>query len=278
MLDQGNLDYAFDTALVFWLEEAIENNKEHAGALKRWQHQYDNFYELEDEGQEVDLLVKKLIDLRAEYTTKVARMIEAHLIKGKDDPMAMTLDEARNIVLRDENHATLTYDLAEAVLKKHGEHRLAYFASRLAEEQRAIDALTGAFKSIREQAKPRQVTAMGNKDDILFVVDDHHGVYCPQVFCEKFEFEDFEGIEHEDWCTVLKGPNEEHYWEAWESILNNGTIVLDPSTMMFHGGQAGRHIQYYIYQEGGISLIPEGVSIDGNDETDDENEGDNNEE
>lgn len=58
------------------------------------------------------------------------------------------------------------------------------------------------------------------------LVDGHHGQYVPQVFAEQYNnlmwgMEDFDP----DYQTVLKGPDEEFYWECWEAVLNKANFV-----------------------------------------------------
>lgn len=110
------------------------------------------------------------------------------------------------------------------------------------------------------------VTVHGERDDVLYVVDEARGVYCPQKFCEKFDFDDFTGIDRDDWDTVLDGPDEEFYWHCWATICRDAVGVFDPSTFSLYGGKVGdgkRFIKYTIYQDGGIFLVPEGVCMCG---------------
>ena len=54
------------------------------------------------------------------------------------------------------------------------------------------------------------------------LVDSHHGQYVPQVFAETVRRELFgESISAEDWQILSAGPEHEHYWETWESVLNS---------------------------------------------------------
>ncbi len=74
------------------------------------------------------------------------------------------------------------------------------------------------------------------------VVDGHHGVYAPQFFVEMYE-DDLTGVDREDVKTVLAGPDEEWYWEAWDNIERDGLVKV------------GRK-EYTIYQhEGDIFLV-----------------------
>jgi len=54
------------------------------------------------------------------------------------------------------------------------------------------------------------------------MVDSHHGIYVPQIFAETVRRELFgDSISAEDFEIISAGPDAEHYWEAWDSILMN---------------------------------------------------------
>lgn len=76
--------------------------------------------------------------------------------------------------------------------------------------------------------------------DSVLIVDDHHGIYVPQVFCERYEKTD--KVSQEDWEICLSGPDHELYWDSWEIILNEwGGEEVD---------QAGNKYEIGIYQDG----------------------------
>lgn len=54
------------------------------------------------------------------------------------------------------------------------------------------------------------------------LVDSHHGQYVPQVFAEIARRDLFgETISAEDWTILSAGPEHEHYWDSWDSVLNS---------------------------------------------------------
>ena len=54
------------------------------------------------------------------------------------------------------------------------------------------------------------------------LVDSHHGQYIPQVFAETVRRDLFgDSISAEDFEIISAGPDQEHYWDAWDSILNS---------------------------------------------------------
>ena len=46
-------------------------------------------------------------------------------------------------------------------------------------------------------------------------VDNHFGIYGPQVFAERFSRGN---ISADDWRILLNGPDAEFYWETWELV------------------------------------------------------------
>ena len=64
---------------------------------------------------------------------------------------------------------------------------------------------------------------MSKLDAVSLLVADTWGVYVPQEFVERFNLADW-GIDPESWAAQVcaAGPEDnEHYWLAWEQILNN---------------------------------------------------------
>ena len=63
---------------------------------------------------------------------------------------------------------------------------------------------------------------------ILFccIVGGAHGIYVPKIFCDRMTADDAKnaGLSWEDVQICQSGPDAEHYWDAWDSILNNAEI------------------------------------------------------
>ena len=68
------------------------------------------------------------------------------------------------------------------------------------------------------------------------LLSDSRGVYIPRDFAQDFrivgvdgvteaESHAWRGIEAKDVETLQKGPEEEWYWEAWDSVLNDAYYV-----------------------------------------------------
>lgn len=56
-----------------------------------------------------------------------------------------------------------------------------------------------------------------------WIINNAHGRYIPQIFCQQEDAQAWAGVSQEDWDTCLAGPDEEHYDEAWADILDHAT-------------------------------------------------------
>ena len=83
---------------------------------------------------------------------------------------------------------------------------------------------------------------------VKLLITDASGQYIPQEFCADFVVR--EASLDGDVETCLAGPDQEDYWEAWENILQNGTI---------DGGKIG---VWTLMQDGDLWAIKEGTEID----------------
>ncbi len=57
-----------------------------------------------------------------------------------------------------------------------------------------------------------------NKEPEL-LVNDAHGQYIPQIFCQQYGHYLPDNLK-EDLKICLSGPDNEQYWDAWDSILD----------------------------------------------------------
>ena len=55
------------------------------------------------------------------------------------------------------------------------------------------------------------------------LITDGHGVYIPQIACQHLNI-CLENCAEDSKSICLSGPENERYWEAWDDILNYGTI------------------------------------------------------
>ncbi len=73
-------------------------------------------------------------------------------------------------------------------------------------------------------------------ENSICIVDNHHGVYIPKVFAERWNAPEFfmnyrEVKEHLD--TVENStPDTEEYWDAWEDVLRYARFCPDNEIIM----------------------------------------------
>lgn len=87
---------------------------------------------------------------------------------------------------------------------------------------------------------------------MLLWLSDARGVYIPRDFALSFadRAKSVTGVDQETWETLERGPTDEWYWEAWESVLGYARI---------HDPKWG---EYRVYQDGDCWLIPNGMDYD----------------
>ncbi len=89
------------------------------------------------------------------------------------------------------------------------------------------------------------------------LVGDYNGIYTPQVFCTEFAryITNAEELK-EDIDICLKGVDEEHYWDAWDNIVDKVILVNDAGVKVTIG-----------YLEGGdLWGFPEGYEFPSDDD------------
>jgi len=70
-------------------------------------------------------------------------------------------------------------------------------------------------------------------EDVVLLADSHHGVYIPQLVVQQYlehPMWDWSKVSKEDIDSVLAGPDNEWYWEAWENIENEVKVVDEEGT------------------------------------------------
>ena len=85
------------------------------------------------------------------------------------------------------------------------------------------------------------------------MLSDAQGIYIPQAFTTIAQFERFDGITRGDWDICASGPDHEHYWDAWQEILDHAMWT----------GQDG--IRYRLMQEGDLYAVRDDIDIDWDD-------------
>lgn len=92
-----------------------------------------------------------------------------------------------------------------------------------------------------------------NPDEIICVIDSNRGVYAPRKFIEAYQND----LKSENYTlsdlkecidNVLQGPYNDSYWESWNDIVTNCTVIS--------GGK-----RYTIYESLDVFLIPEDMEL-----------------
>jgi hypothetical protein len=68
--------------------------------------------------------------------------------------------------------------------------------------------------------------------DSRLLLSDSHGIYIPKLYCQSISKSEAKELRLDWWAveTCQQGPDEEHYWEAWQSILDSAEIT-EPATL-----------------------------------------------
>ena len=84
----------------------------------------------------------------------------------------------------------------------------------------------------------------GEFEDRELLLDDCHGIYIPQIFCQMFKPEVWGyTADDEDWISCLAGPDDEFYWDAWDEITCYARMQ----------GEDGR--TWYLSQDGDLFVV-----------------------
>ena len=59
--------------------------------------------------------------------------------------------------------------------------------------------------------------------ELLFT--DSHGVYIPFAFINGYDLSLWSNIDDEDVRDIREGVEAEHYWDAWQNLLDNAELV-----------------------------------------------------
>ena len=78
-------------------------------------------------------------------------------------------------------------------------------------------------------------------EDLYLLHNEQNGIYIPQLFA--IQAADWTGLNPRDVACCAAGPQQEHYWESWDTILNDARRSI-----------AGR--TYRLYQFGDLWAIP----------------------
>lgn len=65
------------------------------------------------------------------------------------------------------------------------------------------------------------------------LVDSDRGIYIPQYFAQRLAAQ-FSNIDLEDIEILESGPDNEFYWESWETVLDNAWMKREGITYRLH--------------------------------------------
>jgi hypothetical protein len=71
-------------------------------------------------------------------------------------------------------------------------------------------------------------------ESIILLLNDARGHYIPQNFAECFNVSEW-GLDPESWeVKSIEDSNSEHYWDAWDQILNKAEYHKDGNVWRLH--------------------------------------------
>jgi hypothetical protein len=80
------------------------------------------------------------------------------------------------------------------------------------------ETLSSLISSLEEE----RLSLFNPDTDCQLLLSDSHGVYIPQLYCEGISKAEAQELSLDWWSveTCQHGPDEEHYWEAWQSVCD----------------------------------------------------------
>ena len=83
------------------------------------------------------------------------------------------------------------------------------------------------------------------------LLSDARGVYIPRDFAEIVRAGmSWEGHDPDDIAILLEGPDAEHYWDAWDAVMNDISFVDSKGN------------SWHLWQDGDLWLFCEDVMTD----------------
>ena len=89
---------------------------------------------------------------------------------------------------------------------------------------------------------------MTGKPEPMLYLSDARGIYIPRDFARDTKRDCISGVDAADLELLARGPDEEWYWDAWASVLDNARVT-DPVS----------GVVYRVDQDGDCWLVPEGM-------------------
>lgn len=108
----------------------------------------------------------------------------------------------------------------------------------------AYEVLSRGFRLAAEEVISSLADSLEDAADSIFdpetdcelLLSDRHGIYIPKLWADELSEEEAESlsVSWEDVLLCQSGPDEELYWEAWQSILNSALWEEDGVEWMLH--------------------------------------------
>lgn len=119
--------------------------------------------------------------------------------------------------------------------------------------QRAAESVLSILVSEIEE---NRLSVFDSDYDCRLVLSDSHGVYIPQLYCENLSEEESlaMGLRWEDVLCCQSGPDSEHYWDSWQSILDSAEIT-EPATLK------EEESLWTLHQNGDLWQVRSGVEL-----------------
>lgn len=73
---------------------------------------------------------------------------------------------------------------------------------------------------------------------IILFCDSASGRYIPQRFAAEIMQQYLQGVSQDD-LNELADPDNEYYWETWDRVLNNATVVDGNNFYILHQSEHG---------------------------------------
>lgn len=71
------------------------------------------------------------------------------------------------------------------------------------------------------------------ENKVSCILDGCRGIYIPQTFAQCFDTDKW-GVSQEDVEILLSGPDHEHYWDAWQDVIDNASILENGNEWTLH--------------------------------------------
>jgi hypothetical protein len=119
--------------------------------------------------------------------------------------------------------------------------------------QRAAESVLSILISEIEE---NRLSVFDSDYDCRLLLSDSHGVYIPQLYCENISKSEAKEMSLDWWAveTCQHGPSEEHYWDAWQSILDSAEIT-EPATLKEDESL------WNLHQNGDLWMVRSGVEL-----------------